>query len=146
MDYLWDTNILIHFVRNSETYQNLDEKHRFFEAGNRTFISVVSVGEIYSLAIQLDWGQRKIVELQNILARLSHYPINDEIILAYAQIDAFSQGKLKKSPLPKGITARNMGKNDIWIAATASVLQMPLLTLDNDFVHLSPTYLDIITL
>jgi len=34
-----------------------------------------------------------------------------------------------------------MGKNDIWIAATASVLDMDFLTSDKDFVHLDRAYM-----
>jgi tRNA(fMet)-specific endonuclease VapC len=40
-------------------------------------------------------------------------------------------------------SARNMGKNDVWIAATASVLQIPLLTTDADFQHLDTVYLEL---
>ncbi len=36
-----------------------------------------------------------------------------------------------------------MGKNDLWIAATASVLGARLLTTDNDFEHLKGKYLDL---
>ena len=39
--------------------------------------------------------------------------------------------------LPPGLTARNMGKNDLWIAAIALYLDMDLHTLDNDFDHLT---------
>ncbi len=36
--------------------------------------------------------------------------------------------------------ARNMGKNDIWIAATALYTNLPLLTTDQDFrfLHNNP--------
>ena len=57
-----------------------------------------------------------------------------DVISIYGEIDAFSQGKLKDRPL--GMTARNMGKNDLWIAATASVTKAKLLTMDKDFMHL----------
>lgn len=42
---------------------------------------------------------------------------------------------------PLGTTARNMGKNDLWIAATASILEATLLTTDQDFNHLTPELL-----
>ena len=64
-----------------------------------------------------------------------------EIIKCYAEIDAFSQNKLPENPL--GISARNMGKNDLWIAATASVLGAKLLTADADFEHLQGVFLDL---
>ena len=59
----------------------------------------------------------------------------------YAEIDAFSQGKLKDRPL--SISARNMGKNDLWIAATASILNATLLTTDLDFNHLHNVFLNL---
>jgi len=61
----------------------------------------------------------------------------------YAQIDAFSQNKIADRPLPNGKTARNMGKNDLWIAATTSVLQATLLTLDYDFEHLEEQFINL---
>jgi tRNA(fMet)-specific endonuclease VapC len=37
-----------------------------------------------------------------------------------------------------------MGKNDLWIAATASVLKARLLTTDHDFDHLDGIFLDVL--
>ena len=37
-----------------------------------------------------------------------------------------------------------MGKNDLWIASTASVLNAALLAIDNDFDHLSSVFLEVI--
>jgi len=37
-----------------------------------------------------------------------------------------------------------MGKNDIWIAATANITHSHLLTTDNDFDHLDKQYLELI--
>ena len=68
--------------------------------------------------------------------------INAENILnRYAEIDAFSQGRLDGKI--SNFTARNMGKNDLWIAATASVLNATLLTTDNDFSHLHNEFLQV---
>lgn len=64
-----------------------------------------------------------------------------DIINRYAEIDAFSQGRLNRRK--SNFTARNMGKNDIWIAATASVLDATLLTTDNDFDHLHGEFLSL---
>ncbi|GAB4037726.1 hypothetical protein [Spirosoma gilvum] len=55
----------------------------------------------------------------------------------YATVDAYSQGELPNDPLPAGTSARNMGKNDIWIAATSLFYDAELRTSDNDFDHLS---------
>jgi len=37
-----------------------------------------------------------------------------------------------------------MGKNDLWIAATAHVIKAHLFTTDNDFNHLDPSYIKLI--
>ncbi len=37
-----------------------------------------------------------------------------------------------------------MGKNDLWIAATASVLNAHLLVIDHDFDHLDGVFLEVI--
>jgi tRNA(fMet)-specific endonuclease VapC len=36
-----------------------------------------------------------------------------------------------------------MGKNDLWIAATAHVLDLTILTSDKDFDHLNGVYLKV---
>jgi tRNA(fMet)-specific endonuclease VapC len=67
---------------------------------------------------------------------------SEETIDCYAEIDAFSQNKLPAKPL--GMTSRNMGKNDLWIAAVAHILGARLLTSDADFDHLGGGYLDLV--
>lgn len=51
------------------------------------------------------------------------------------KIDAFSQGRLKDKSV--SFSARNMGKNDLWIAATTDLLQATLMTTDKDLDHFS---------
>ncbi|MEM1326730.1 MAG: PIN domain-containing protein [Bacteroidota bacterium] len=36
-----------------------------------------------------------------------------------------------------------MGKNDLWIAATASHYDLKLLTTDKDFLHLEDKFIDL---
>ena len=69
---------------------------------------------------------------------IDRYPIADlemNVIPVYAQVDAFSQGKLQTAPLND--SARDMSKNNIWIAATALYLDVELHTTDNDFDYLT---------
>lgn len=56
------------------------------------------------------------------------------VIDAYVELDLLSQRH------PDG--ARNMGKNDLWIAACAKAAGATLLTTDNDFSHLIPEHVD----
>lgn len=114
-----------------------------FSPNNTLIISVVSIGEAKSLAIQRKWGKDKINKLEYLLKKLLIADINvTKVIERYAEIDAYSQGKLESK---KGkFSSRNMGKNDIWIASTASVLTAKLITTDQDFRHLDKEYLDLI--
>ena len=82
-------------------------------------------------------------KLSEILARLPAVEINrTRIIDLYAEIDAFSQ---KKHPTRTSTTSpRNMGKNDLWIAATTAVLGAKLVTVDRDFDHLDGVFFDVI--
>ena len=140
MNYLLDTNILLIYARDTEFTRKLEEELRLFEPNNNLVLSVVSLGEIKSIGKQNNWGEKKIKRLFEILNLFLIADINvEEIIERYAEIDTFSQGKLDKNK-PK-LTSRNMGKNDLWIAATASVLDLELLTTDSDFDHLSDRYI-----
>lgn len=136
MAFTLDTNILIHLLRGSKTANKVAED--FFKEDNPTLIiSIVSQGEIESIALQNGYGEKKLSALKKLLTEFLVVPVNDkEIVDRYAEIDAYSQGKLAGKPLPNGMTSRNMGKNDIWIAATASLTNTTLLTTDGDFDHL----------
>jgi len=144
MQYLWDTSILLHYIRQSEKYESLLRQYSFFKPGNQVFLSIITMGEIQSLAYQLNWGGERRKQLQQFVERISILELYEEIVNAYAQIDAYSQGKLIGKPLPFGLSARNMGKNDIWLAATANVFDLTFITTDLDFEHLNGVYLSLI--
>ncbi len=123
---IFDTNLIIHHVR---------EKKRL---PGQAVIPMVVVGEFKAFALKSDWGYQKVTFLQSLL---DHYPsveVSLELTELYAELDAYSQGKLISQPLPTGLSARNMGKNDLWIAATAMYFDFTLHTTDNDFNHLPP--------
>jgi tRNA(fMet)-specific endonuclease VapC len=102
----------------------------------------VTIGELRSFALQRKWGQAKTQVMENLLLEFRAVDINStSIINCYAEIDAYSKGKLPNNPL--GLSSRNMGKNDLWIAATASVLNATLLTTDNDFDHLHNEFIQL---
>jgi tRNA(fMet)-specific endonuclease VapC len=63
-----------------------------------------------------------------------------QLMKAYAEIDAYSQGKHPNLRLSTGMSARNMGKNDLWIAATAHILDATLVSTDKDFSHLDGVF------
>ena len=107
---------------------------------HESWISAVSVGEIRSIAMQNRWGDKRLTQLNDFLHRFLIADVNIKTLLhRYAEIDSFSQGN--HPTIPTFFSARNMGKNDLWIAATASVLEATLLTTDSDFDHLNGTFL-----
>ena len=143
MTYLFDTNILLHFLRESPLSRKIEDEYSPFHPANVLLLSVVSLGEIHSIALQNKWGKRRTLKLENDLKDFAVIPVRArDIIERYAGIDAFSQGKLTGKTL--GVSSRNMGKNDLWIAATASVTGATLLSTDADFDHLNKVFLDVL--
>lgn len=66
------------------------------------------------------------------------YILDTNILLIYLRDKNISQTINDKL---LGESSRNIGKNDLWIAATASVLNIPLITTDKDFLHLDKIFL-----
>jgi len=142
MIYQFDTNIVIHYLRESEVMHGVEQQFNPFDTANEIWICVVSIGEIKSIAIQSKWGTKRLQQLASLLDMLNPIDIwSEDILDRYAEIDAFSQGKHPAHRL--GQSARNMGKNDLWIAATASILGAQLLTTDGDFDHLDGVFLKV---
>ena len=116
----------------------MEEELNLQAEGTITLISVVTKGELLSLGIQNGWGTKKMKKLQSLLKKIYTIDINEKdqsLMQAYAEIDAYSQGNLRGKPL--GLSARNMGKNDLWIAASAYISKAELVTTDGDFDHLN---------
>ena len=141
-----DTNVLIHLARGNKV---AEEVKRFVDskANPQVFISIVSKAEAESLVVQWGWGERKTAVLRKLIDGFLCIDISQDqnaLIDAYVEIDAFSQGK---KPTSKGVlwrdSSRNMGKNDLWIAATAYVLEAELLTTDGDFNHLNEHWITV---
>jgi len=129
--YLLDTNILVHFVRGSKLWAQIRESHNLLMVSPTPVISVVSIGEIRSLALQWTWGDRKLEQLEFCLNYFQSQTIDNPTLLrAYATIDAY----LEEIGQP-------LGKNDVWIAATAAVTGARLLTTDRDFDRLHPRFI-----
>ena len=143
MYFLFDTNILLFYIRENAAASKIDATYNPFGREHTPILSVVSVGEIKSIALRSEWGNTKLTKLKELMSLFVITDINsDDVLDIYAEIDTFSQGNLKNKPLK--MSARNMGKNDLWIAATAASTSATLLTSDNDFDHLDGQYFDII--
>lgn len=129
---VFDTNVVLAHVRRSQLLPS------------RAVLPVIVVGELKALALKGNWGYQRVTFLEHLFGRYPIAAIDEDSTELYARVDAYSQGKLLGQPLPAGLSARNMGKNDLWIAATALDLDLPLHTADNDFDHLPPLGLQLV--
>lgn len=142
MNLLLDTNLLLIYNRANEISQLIESDYSLFSEENNLAVSVVTVGEIKSILYQAGVGERRVKLLENRLNSLVKIRIDQkEIVEKYIEIDAFSQGRHKT--LSADFSARNMGKNDLWIAATASALNLKLVTTDQDFDHLKDIFIEL---
>lgn len=123
-----DTNVVLHVLRGSSLGRHLIDALQFRARKDAPQISVVSHGELLVLSRMNNHGPDKRARLEELLRELVIVDINSQPILeAYAAIDVASR-----------LQNRTMGKNDLWIAASAVVSRSVLLTTDNDFDHLHP--------
>lgn len=130
--FLLDTSIVVHLIRWKDLGQRIDAEYGLTKARETPFVSVVSLGEARSLAAQWKWGPGKVERLHRLFHELVVVGIESEPVLAaYAEIDVHSHA-----------VGRRMGKNDVWIAATAVATSATLLTCDQDFDHLQGSLLD----
>lgn len=144
MRYILDSNILLNIIRGNKTVENELRKRNVYASGS-AFVSVVNVGEILSISKQNNWGVSKQLIFEGLIKTFKAIPIQSRKLLdVYAEIDTYSKGKLTSRPLPKGLSARTMGKNDLWIAATTHLLNADIITNDNDFDHLDGIYFNVI--
>lgn len=129
--YLLDTNVLVHCVRGDDVWQGIQAAHFLLLLEPLPLICVVSVGELRSLASQFNWQTRRRSQMEFILDYFDWVNIDRPSILnTYAEIDAWTRQN-----------GRKMGKNDLWIAASAAESGSRLITTDQDFISLDPTFL-----
>jgi tRNA(fMet)-specific endonuclease VapC len=140
MNVLLDTNILIYLAK--------DSSRKFLTEvinpdNQKIFISIVSIAELKSIAVQNNWGDKKWQVINLILDEAIIVEVNEVLADTYAEIDAFSQRRNRSYLNYPFATPRNMGKNDLWIASIASLLGLKLVTTDTDFSHLHQIFIDV---
>jgi tRNA(fMet)-specific endonuclease VapC len=138
MNLLFDTNILIYISRDKSEHKILDFVNPKLKD---IYVSYASIAEIESIAFQSNWSNRKIKRLESFLEEVQIIEIDDTLLKTYVNIDAFSQRKHQNFTEYAFSTPRNMGKNDLWIASTASLLNLTLITTDGDFDHLESHFI-----
>ena len=126
--YLPDTNILVHYGRESPLYRRIEEQYPLAPTDPQPLLSVITRGEILAFADRNHWGETRRQRSDKFVAQCKVLPLEHPgIIEAYSELDMYSRSK-----------GRTMGDNDLWIAATARATGATLLTTDKDFDHLHP--------
>ncbi|AXE21265.1 PIN domain nuclease [Runella rosea] len=140
MNLLFDTNIILQVTRKEgglELLKKLNPDDQLI------YISFVNVAEIQSIAYRKGWNEVKSGRLETFLNIVRVIDISDILLPSYVGIDAYSQRNHPDYTHYPFRTPRNMGKNDLWIAATASLLNLELVTTDGDFDHLQDSFLNL---
>ena len=140
MNILLDSNILIYLARDSKQ-QFL--KDYIIPTQKDTYISIVSIAEVKGIASRQKWGVKKQFLLEEIIDKSIVIEVTNLLVNTYIEIDNFSQRVNPNFTEYSFDTPRNMGKNDLWIASTASLLGLELYTTDSDFDHLDQVFLDV---
>lgn len=126
--YLLDTNIVIAIMRGGELANRIEATYHISGAGFRPYICVVTLGELYSMALRNKWGEKKQALLSKIEQELIVLDIHrDDVLSAYASLQNYAQQN-----------GAAISHNDLWIAATTSVFGAHLLTTDKDFLCFTP--------
>jgi tRNA(fMet)-specific endonuclease VapC len=139
MKLLFDTNILVHLAKDP----SLKLLQQFNPHDAKLFVSIATVAELRSLALQNSWGLRRHEIINFSLEKMLMIEISENLVDTYAQIDAYSQCRNTSFTAFPHKTPRNMGKNDLWIASTAALLGLTLITRDSDFDHLNNVFFDV---
>ncbi len=137
--YLLDTNIVLHITReNSRVGSAVEARFNLRSSSFRPAISEVTVAELWAFAQA--WGDRRKQLLQGVIDALLVIPIGDtRIHRRWAELYSYSRSH--------GMAIQH-DHNDVWIAATAHVAGLPLLSTDkNAFLPLRGTdWVDVIVL
>jgi tRNA(fMet)-specific endonuclease VapC len=141
--YIMDTGILLGYLRGAPYAESLESE--FHLSQSLFVVSIVSIGELYAIALRQCWSKDRMDRLADIISAIPPIDIsNPNIVEKYGEIAVYSQGRHPTKKLPKGTSSRQMSNNDTWIAATGTVLKATLLTTDGDFDHLDGVFLDVV--
>ena len=96
-----DTNILVHCVREDATWTEIREEYQLLLIEPTPVISIVTVGELRSLARQWRWGNVKLDRMEFALGYFRIMPVESPVIVdIYAEIDSHFQLRGRKPTQP----------------------------------------------
>lgn len=108
-----DTNIVSYIMRGDTRAA----PYRDYLVGKQVGISFQTVAELRRWAIERDWSPARQRTLAQQIERFTIYFVDDDVITAWAEMTA----RLRQQGNP-------ITDADAWIAATASILNVPLVT------------------
>jgi tRNA(fMet)-specific endonuclease VapC len=135
--YVLDTNILLALIRGKALGESIDDAYGLRANLQRHVVSIASQAELLVLAERNRWAQAKKDAVNLMFQNLVVLPIDGESLL-----DGYLQVSRADMTWQEG--PRNMGKNDICIAATAVSSGLPLLTTDKDFNFLNGNLIQVL--
>lgn len=141
--FVLDTNILLHYVRQSELVQEVERELNLISQNAIPMIASVSIGEMEGFMQRQEWGQAKINRLKKLVEKIAVIDIaaaDDQLMNAYATLWNYSKNALPGDKLGKSI---GIGQNDVWIAALAHTAKAALVTTDGDFDHLNGKWITV---
>lgn len=121
---------LVRRVRNPDPYAHWEPVMDLVDEGEPA-VSVVTVAEIRFGYLNAGWGLPRVVESERRLGRFELLPVQRSYVDEWA--------RLRVGARSRGIS---LSDNDLWIAATASVLGRDLVTCDRDHTRIAQ-HLDI---
>ncbi len=142
--YVLDTNIVLHYIRKSKIYQQIEKDINLSASDSSILISAVSVGEIEGFVIRHKWGKDKLNRIKDLLEKILIIDISgkdQKMMEAYSNLWNFSKNIHPTEKLGQSI---GIGQNDIWIAALTLITDSTLITTDSDFDHLSPKWIKLL--
>lgn len=141
--FVLDTNILLHYVRQSELAQEVERQLNLLAKDAIPMIASVSIGEMLGFVQRQQWGQAKINRLKKLVDKLIVIDIaaaDDQLMHAYATLWNYSKNALPGDKLGKSI---GIGQNDVWIASLARTAKAELVTTDSDFEHFTEKWITV---
>ncbi len=119
--YLLDTNVVLHATRQASPFSTaVDAQFQLRQSSFRPAICEVTIGELWAFAQA--WGDKRKALLKHVINQMVVIPISrPSIHQRWAELYSHARAN--------GLAIQH-GHNDIWIAATAHVAGLRLLSSD----------------